>query len=127
MKKTFLITGLIVGLTATNGYALQSQTVVVKVSCPENCTLVAERPGSFSPNTLGICDCPDGPVEPTVTITEQSPSPSTIQQVMNQSMLSQVAIKNAKKQNKVLVRIAEMPKVTKKIVYEEIISDDDAE
>ena len=128
MKKSFLIAGLIAGLTTTSGHAVQSQVVVVKVTCPENCTLVTERPDSSSPNTLGICDCPNGPVEPTVTIIEQSPSPDTIQQVISKSMLSQAAIKNAKKTNKVSARSAEVgPKVIKKIVYEEIISDDETE
>ncbi len=123
MKKTFLIAGLIAGLTATNGYAVQSQIVVVTYTCPDGCelyTLVSE--GGL---TLAKCRCSGGTVtDPKVSIDDLTPSPSEIQQVMSQSTLNQAAIKNAKKQNKVSARVAEMPKITKKIVYEEIISDD---
>ncbi len=123
MKKTFLIAGLIAGLTATNGYAVGSQTVVVNYSCPDGCELytsIYEGGG-----TVARCKCSDGTVtEPRVSIENLTPSPSEIQQVMSQSTLNQAAIKNAKKQNKVSARVAEMPKITKKIVYEEIISDD---
>ena len=126
MKKTFLIAGLIAGLTATNGYAVGSQTVVVEYDCPAGCEL---RTITRSNGTIIVrCDCEDGTeVEPTITIQDLAPSPSTIQEVMSQSTLNQAAMKNAKKVNKVSARAAETPKMVKKIVYEEIISDDDAE
>lgn len=124
MKKTFLIAGLIAGLTATNGYAVgQQQTVVVTYTCPTGCELhtFVHQDGL----TGAFCTCEDGTqVDPTVTIEDTAPSPSEIQQVMSQSTLNQAAIKNAKKQNKVSARVAETPKMVKKIVYEEIISDD---
>lgn len=123
MKKTFLIAGLIAGLTATNGYAVGSQIVVVTYTCPDGCELY-----TFVGNdgwTRASCNCSDGTVtDPSISIKDFTPSPSEIQQVMSQSTLNQAAIKNAKKQNKVSARVAEMPKITKKIVYEEIISDD---
>lgn len=123
MKKTFLIAGLIAGLTATNGYAVGSQTVFVTYICPDGCEL-----HTFVDNsglTLAECRCSDGTVtDPRISIENLNPSPSEIQQVMSQSTLNQAAIKNAKKRNKVSARVAEMPKMVKKIVYEEIISDD---
>lgn len=124
MKKTFLIAGLIAGLTATNGYAVGSQTVIVVYTCPDGCQLITDV--STDATTIASCECSDGTVtEPSVSINDLTPSPSEIQQVMSQSTLNQAAIKNAKKQNKVSVRSATvMPKMTKKIVYEEIISDD---
>ena len=126
MKKTFLIAGLIAGLTATNGYAVGSQTVVVTYDCPSGCELhsISHSDGSI----LVYCSCGNGTeVEPTITIKDYAPSPSTIREVMSQSTLNQAAMKNAKKVNKVSARAAETPKMVKKIVYEEIISDDDAE
>lgn len=123
MKKTFLIAGLIAGLTATNGYAVQSQYVVVTYTCPEGCELYTsiDKDGF----TIANCQCSDGTVtDPRISIKDLTPSHSEIQQVMSQSTLNQAAIKNAKKQNKVSARVAEMPKMVKKIVYEEIISDD---
>lgn len=124
MKKTFLIAGLIAGLTATNGYAVGQQTVVVIYTCPTGCELhtFTHQDG----RTGAFCTCEDGTrVDPTVTIENTAPSPSEIQQVMSQSVLNQAAIRNAQKQNKVSVRSATvMPKMTKKIVYEEIVSDD---
>lgn len=123
MKKTFLIAGLVAGLTATNGYAVGSQAVVVTYTCPDGCELftIVDADGT----TRAICTCSGGTVtDPKVSIENFTPSPSEIQQVMSQSTLNQAAIKNAKKQNKVSARVAEMPKITKKIVYEEIISDD---
>ena len=126
MKKTFLIAGLIAGLTATNGYAVGSQTVVVEYHCPAGCELstITRQDGTIFAN----CYCEDGTkVEPKITIEDLTPSPSEIQQIMSQSTLNQAAMKNAKKVNKVSARAAETPKMVKKIVYEEIISDDDAE
>ncbi len=122
MKKIFLIAGLIAGLTATSGYAVGQQAVVVTLTCPQGCELVMTQAGEeFHDNTLGTtayCKCPNGNQKPTVT-TKSALSLSDVQEV------DQVAVKNTQKQNKVSVRSATvMPKMTKKIVYEEIVSDD---
>ncbi|MFQ6727231.1 MAG: hypothetical protein ACLRFF_02635 [Alphaproteobacteria bacterium] len=123
MKKTFLIMGLIAGLTATNGYAVSSQTVIVTYTCPDGCELSTHILQNGT--TVAGCKCSDGTVtDPNVSTEDLTPSPSEIQRVMSQSTLNQAAIKNAKKVNKVSARAAEMPKMVKKIVYEEIISDD---
>ena len=126
MKKTFLIAGLIAGLTATNGYAVGSQTVVVTYTCPAGCELnqFIRSDGTIS----AWCTCEYGQAEPRISIKDLAPSPSKIQEVMNQSMLNQAAIKNAKKTKLTSVRaVAIPPKMVKKVVYEEIISNDDAE
>lgn len=123
MKKTFLIAGLIAGLTATNGYAVGSQAVHVTYTCPDGCQLITEA--WYDGMIIARCKCSDGTVtDPRVSIKNPAPSHSEIQQVMSQSTLNQATIKNAKKVNKVSVRAAETPKMVKKIVYEEIISDD---
>ncbi|MBQ3784986.1 MAG: hypothetical protein II843_01160 [Alphaproteobacteria bacterium] len=123
MKKSFLIAGLIAGLTATNGYAVGSQTVVVTYTCHDGCQLITEA--WYDGMIVARCKCSDGTVtDPKVSIENLNPSPSEIQQIMSQSTLNQATIKNAKKTKKVSARVAETPKMVKKIVYEEIISDD---
>ena len=133
MKKSFLIVGVLGAIIATNGYAVQSQTVVVTYTCPAGCELIQggiSQTGSGisttgSASATPICKCPDGDQDPTITIENTSPSPSEIQQVISQSVLNQAAIKNAKKTKATSVRAATVsPKVVKKIVYEEIVSDD---
>ena len=131
MKKSFLIFGALAAILSTNGFAVQSQTVVVTYTCPAGCELI---PGGISQTGSGIsetgsasatpiCKCPDGDQNPTITIENTSPSTSEIQQVMSQSVLNQAAIKNAKKLN--AVRAASVsPKMVKKIVYEEVVSDE---
>ena len=124
MKKSFLIVGVIGAILSTNGYAVQSQTVLVSYNCPEGCELrqAIESDGV----TYSWCACADGTeVDPTINIVNKAPSPNEIQQVMSQSVLNQAAIKNAKKTKATSVRAATVsPKVVKKIVYEEIVSDD---
>ena len=126
MKKSFLIVGLIAGLTATNSWAVQSGTLKVTCTCPEApgqwCTCI-DRIVNGEQNFY--CDCtPNAPAQTPniniVDITTTGGDNSVIQQ-------SQIKPVKQKKINGVSARAAEMPKVTKKIVYEEIISDDDAE
>ena len=45
MKKTFLIAGLIAVLTATNGYAVQSDGLEVTLKCPAGCVLQTSQYG----------------------------------------------------------------------------------
>ena len=122
MKKTFLIAGLIAGLTATNGYAVQSGTITVECKCPEGCKCRAyTRPNG---EQLFRCECLD--------FREPEPTPTfdiihTMVANQDTGVIQQSQINKPIKQKKVSARVAEMPKVTKKIVYEEIISDDDAE
>ncbi len=126
MKKTFLIAGLIAGLTATNGYAVQSQTVVVTFVCPPGCELYTSM--STSGYTYARCDCGKFDTDPEVVIQDTQPSPSEIQNIMGQSALNQAAIKDAKKMKTTSARVATIsPKVVKKVVYEEIVKDNDAE
>ena len=132
MKKTFLIAGLIAGLTATNGYAVGSQTVVVTYGCPDGCELLTSgtwTDGNGAGHLKVYCECPDGTTpDATVHIKDLAPTPATMQEVMSQSTLNQAAIKNVKKTKTTSARaVTVSPKVIKKVVYEEIISDDYAE
>jgi len=46
MKKSFLMAGLIAGLTATNGYAVQSNSSIdIKLICPAGCHLMTTQAG----------------------------------------------------------------------------------
>ena len=125
MKKSFLILGVFGAFLSTNGYAVQSQDMIVIFTCPIGCQLSLQTYNSTG-DQVARCYCDDGStIDPTIKIEDTSPSPATIQQVMNQSEINQAAIKNVKKQNKVSARAAAIsPKMVKKIVYEEIISDD---
>ena len=127
MKKSFLIAGLIAVIGVPDGYAIQSGALEITCTCTQGCTcmqvVMANGQAGFE------CDfCPDG-VEPVprpnivVRDLQETSSPnSNNNNVAQQTSLNKQNI--TKKQNKVSARIAEMPKVTKKIVYEEIISDD---
>ena len=127
MKKSFLIVGALGAILSTNGYAVQSQTVVVSYNCPNGCELV--HAVTSDGVTYNWCQCADGThVDPTINIVNEAPSPSEIQQVMSQSVLNQAAIKNAKRNKDISARTATVsPKVVKKVVYEEIVEDEDAE
>lgn len=124
MKKVFLIAGLVACIGATNGYAAQSQVILVDYTCPDGCNLatISRSDGT----TIAECRCKDGrTVDPEVTIQNAKPSSRQIQQVMSTSTLNQ-AVKE--KKEKVPVRAATIePTMTKKIVYEEIVSEDYAE
>ena len=123
MKKSFLIFGIIGAILSTNGYAVQSQDVTVKYTCPDGCELKSSIDSSGL--TIAWCKCENGEVDPKITIENIAPSSSEIREIMSQSVLNQAAIKNAKKKKTTSARMTTVsPKVVKKIVYEEIISDD---
>ena len=121
MKKSFLIAGLLASIGATNGYAVQSGTLQVECICPAGCMCHHNT----YPNGEQHFYCGCWP--------EQDPAPSPtfniIHMVANQDngAIQQSRIKSVKQKNsnRVSARSAEMPKVTKKIVYEEIVSDDE--
>lgn len=128
MKKSFLIAGIVGAILSTNGHAVQAQGSTVDYSCPSGCTIVVnlDRNGNYS---VACVNCPAGttdtkPVQKSVL----SEDTVTIDQLSTpiKQQLNPISSKKPKL-NKVSARAAETPKVTKKIVYEEIVSDDDAE
>ena len=124
MKKSFLIAGLLASIGATNGYA-QSEQFQVSCTCPKadgqrcNC----KRSDSNGGRTYW-CDCiPAVPVqEPTLSF--EYVANLNQGNVVQQSQIESIKPIKQKRANKVSVRVAEMPNVTKKIVYEEVVSDD---
>ena len=130
MKKIFLIFGMAGCLSLLNGVnnanAVQSETVVVTYTCPAGCEL------SFSHHndgaTFAWCYTPGGEecADPVVNISVEAISPVT--PVVNATDLKPSKINNkvnSKKLNKTSARSAETPRMVKKIVYEQVVTDED--
>ncbi|MFQ6704453.1 MAG: hypothetical protein ACLRFP_05220 [Alphaproteobacteria bacterium] len=117
MKKTFLIPGLIAGLFTTNGYAVQNTSQnndngIYVSGCPSTCRVVIDGTAPTSGGNIAIlyhCETEAGELcEPTTKVNNK----------VNYNVLQ-------KKQNKVSSRSAEIPKMVKKIVYEQIVKEDE--
>ena len=130
MKKIFLIFGMAGYLSLINGVnnanAVQSENVVVTYTCPDGCELrfIHSSNGTthawcFTPESEN-CDDPSvnidvynaiSPVTPVVNPTDLKPNKT-----------DKV---NAKKSKKVSARSTETPRMVKKIVYEQIVEEDE--
>ena len=124
MKKYFLIFGIMCGLFITNANAVQSDEVVVQFICPAWCEL---RFSHFSDGTT-YASCRDSNDErcddPEVVImTDQTILPVTHE--INPTTNSDKTTKVKAKQKAVSARSAETPKMVKKIVYEQVVEDED--
>ena len=126
MKKSFLIVGALSAILSTNGYAVGSQDVVVEYYCPAGCEL------HFTNYSAGVttayCVGPNGEEcdDPTVGI-EVDNAISPVTPVVNPTALkpNKTDKVNAKKSKKVSARAAEIPKMVKKIVYEQVVEEDE--
>ena len=134
MKKYFYILTMAGCLSLINGInnagAVQSEDVSVTYTCPDGCEL------SFMHSSNGIsyayCLTPGGEAcdDPSVNIevfTVDAISPVT--PVVNPTALkpNKTDKVNAKKSKKVSARSAETPRMVKKIVYEQIVEEDEEE
>lgn len=132
MKKYFYILTMAGCLSLINGInnagAVQSDYVIVTYTCPDGCEL------SFSHSSSGTssasCNTPEGEKcdDPSVDIavfTDNAISPVT--PVVNPTALkpNKTDKVNAKKSKKVSARSAETPKMVKKIVYEQVVTDEE--
>ena len=132
MKKVFLIFSMAGCLSLINGTnnanAVQSEYTVVTFTCPEGCELVfAHGSGGF---TDAYCEGPNGDrcddpivgieVRPDTAISPVTPvvKPTDLKPNKTDKV-------NAKKSKKVSARAAEMPKMVKKIVYEQVVEEDE--
>ena len=115
MKKVFLILGMVGGLSVNNANATQSQALVNYI-CPDGCELHFSYTGS---SVHASCAKPSGEAcaDPEVVISSIAPN-------VNQPM-SEINKVNAKKSKKVSARSAETPRMVKKIVYEQIVEEDE--
>lgn len=131
MKKYFLVFGIMGGLFTNTANAVGSQAVVT-YTCPEGCqlsidssTYVSGQGGGGSAYGAPTCtniqngsDCGN----PSVTIvTENAIAPH------NDLQISPVTKPNkaSAKKKAVSARAAEMPKMVKKIVYEQVVEEDE--
>ena len=119
MKKKFLIFGFIGCFFTINGYAVQSgSSVIVTYTCEPGCEL------RFSTGTNGsthaYCETAGGRTcsDPVVNVYNASMS-DVIQQITNSENLNKV------KKRPVSSRSAETPKMVKKIVYEQVVEEDE--
>ena len=130
MKKIFLIFGMAGCLSVVNGInnanAVQSDDVIVTYTCPAGCEL---RFGHNNDGkTFAWCEKSDGTAcaDPKVNISMEAISPVT--PVVNATDLKPSKINNkvnSKKLNKTSARAAETPRMVKKVVYEQIIEEDE--
>lgn len=123
MKKVFLIFGMAGCLSLFSGInyanAVQSELVVVNVSCPEGCrleyeTVTLDGYGSTIARCLPIKEgakCGD----PAYSISSSAMSAATVEPNTIKS----------KRLNKASVRVAQTPKMVKKIVYEQVVEDEE--
>ena len=121
MKKIFLIFGIMGGLFINNANAVQSDTVVVQYVCPSGCELYFFR--AANGNTTALCRKTDGTSceDPQVVIRAVAPNGNL--QVSPVSKTNKVR----EKKKTVSARSAETPKMVKKIVYEQVVEDEDFE
>ena len=125
MKKYFLILGIMGGLFVNNASAVQSDTVVINFTCPDGCVLSYS---SMTGVTVAQCitsiggrSCGD----PQIDIVENAVSPATYG--VNPTTDSNKTNKVSEKKKTVSARSAETPKMVKKIVYEQVVEDEDFE
>ncbi len=134
MKKVFLILIMIVCFSLVNGInsanAVQSDTTVITYTCPEGCSIIYKGVGGNSWEVMSATcinlygeSCGDPVVN--VVVTENAISPVT--PVVNPTALkpNKTDKVNAKKSKKVSARSAETPRMVKKIVYEQIVEEDE--
>lgn len=129
MKKVFLIFSMAGCLSLINGInnagAVQSEDVVVTYTCPDGCELRFVHGGSV---TMAKCQTPEGKIcdGPSVNM-EADNAISPVTPVVNPTALkpNKTDKVNAKKSKKVSARSAETPRMVKKIVYEQIVEEDE--
>lgn len=133
MKKYFYILTMAGCLSLINGInnanAVQSEDVVVTFTCPAGCELyfVHDSDGSTSAScyaTESAERCND-PIVNIDVFTDDAISPAT--PVVNPTALkpNKTDKVNAKKSKKVSARSAETPRMVKKIVYEQVVEEDE--
>ena len=121
MKKSFLIAGLMAGLIATNGFAVQQQMVTVVYTCPEGCDLIRESANGGSSSVSeyhcrrdhGYCS------GPTVTILDTSANPA-LQSEITAQLQKQTKENVVKKRQKV----SSINRAAKKLIYKEVVFDE---
>ena len=132
MKKYFYILTMAGCLSLINGIknanAIQSNDVIVTYTCPAGCELDFSH--SSNGNTYAWCLTPEGercddPIVNIAVITDNAISPVT--PVVNPTALkpNKTDKVNAKKSKKVSARSAQTPRMVKKIVYEQIVEEDE--
>ena len=111
-----------------NANAVQSEYTVVTFTCPAGCELLfSHGDGGF---TAAYCmgqngDRCDDPIVGIEVVPDNAISPVT--PVVNPTALkpNKMDKVNAKKSKKVSARSAETPRMVKKIVYEQVVTDED--
>lgn len=129
MKKYFYILTMAGCLSLINGInnanAVQSEDVIVTYTCPAGCELHFSHHNDGA--TFAWCFTPGGEecADPVVNISVEAISPVT--PVVNPTALkpNKTDKVNAKKSKKVSARSAETPRMVKKIVYEQIVEEDE--
>lgn len=132
MKKCFLIFSMAGCLSLINGTnnanAVQSEYTVVTFTCPAGCELRFTNYSDAAGATLAYCVGPNGDRcdDPTVGI-EVDNAISPVTPVVKPTDLkpNKTDKVNAKKSKKVSARSAETPKMVKKIVYEQVVEEDE--
>ena len=123
MKKSFLIAGLIAGLTATNGYAVAQQTVVVVYTCPDGCELVKnEGDSGFLGVGVDSALCVRGEEicgNPTVSILETSTNPA-----LQSEIAAQLQKQTKKSVGKKRQKVSSANRAAKKLIYKEVVFDE---
>ena len=133
MKKYFYILTMAGCLSLINGInnagAVQSEDVVVSYTCPDGCEVrfIHGSDGSDG-TTYAWCFTPEGGNcdDPRVIINVDN-AISPVTPVVNPTALkpNKTDKVKAKKSKKVSARSAETPKMVKKIVYEQIVEEDE--
>jgi hypothetical protein len=125
MKKYFLILGIMGGLFVNNANAVQSDTVVINFTCPDGCMLSYTSMTGVTAaqciTSIGGRPCGD----PQIDIVENAVSPAI--HGVNPTTDSNEINKVSAKKKAVSSRATETPKMVKKIVYEQVVEDEDFE
>lgn len=128
MKKYFYILTMAGCLSLINGInnagAVQSEDVVVTYTCPAGCELHFRH--SSDGQTYALCQTPEGKgcADPSVNI-DNAISPATPVVKPTDLKPNKMDKVNAKKSKKVSARSVETPRMVKKIVYEQIVEEDE--
>ncbi len=133
MKKYFYILTMAGCLSLINGInnanAVQSEDVVVTFTCPAGCELyfVHDSDGSTSAAcyVTGSAERCNDPIVNIDVITDNAISPVTPVVKPTDLKPNKMDKVNAKKSKKVSARSAETPRMVKKIVYEQVVTDED--
>ena len=134
MKKVFLIFSMAGCLSLINGTnnanAVQSEYTVVTFTCPAGCELHFTNYSDAAGSTTAFCMGPNGEDcdDPSVNIEVRPDNAiSPVTPVVNPTALkpNKTDKVNAKKSKKVSARSAETPRMVKKIVYEQIVEEDE--